>query len=98
MATPVAAMTASTRSLRTVTHRCLYPLQGVSKRQVDRRSDAAHNRRPESGLILDGAASSPEGHMKSVRLRRAMVVVAVVSLLGIVAAAVATASTDTRGT
>src|SRR4051794_651292 len=36
--------------------------------------------------------------MKRVRLRRAMVVVAVVSLLGIVAAAVATASTDSRGT
>jgi branched-chain amino acid transport system substrate-binding protein len=36
--------------------------------------------------------------MKSVRLRRAMIVVAVVSLLGIAAAAAATASTDTRGT
>ena len=36
--------------------------------------------------------------MKSVRLRRAMIVVAVVSLLGIAAAAAATASTDSRGT
>lgn len=36
--------------------------------------------------------------MKSVRLRRAMIVVAVVSLLGVAAAAAATASTDSRGT
>jgi branched-chain amino acid transport system substrate-binding protein len=36
--------------------------------------------------------------MRSVRLRRAMIVVAVVSLLGVAASAAATASTDSRGT